>query len=216
MCYKGRMRTPRTTIAQLRAIIGLRAKELADVLGCSVPTINSIETGRLRLSETMAQRICHETGIPLRWLLAGDLSALPMGRDGKPYSAASFEAHQSRKQRADKLPPVRFAIDFANFAGRLRDILAAANKAGGYALTAYKVGRFMDGMERAGGAPASDWPAVREAMLRDIGTADAAFARLAEMSAPGGHDVAELHKALAPKPTKKGAPLLARPKSRKR
>jgi len=60
-----------------------------------------------------------------------------------------------------------------NFAGRLHDILSAANRADGYALTAYKVGRFLDGMESDGGAPASDWPAVREAMLTDIGEADA-------------------------------------------
>jgi transcriptional regulator with XRE-family HTH domain len=207
MRYKTAMTrtTKKTTIAVLRSITGLKAKCFADVLGCSEATVNSLETGRLKLSETMAQRIFHETGASLKWLLAGDVHALPMGRDGKPYSAEHFEAHHSHKLHADKLPPARLAVDFVNFAARLHDILSASNRADGYALTAYKVGRFLDGMERDGGAPASDWPAMREAMLTDIAQADAWFAELGERGT-GGQDVV----------TKKAAPTKARPRSVKR
>jgi transcriptional regulator with XRE-family HTH domain len=226
----------KTTTAVLRATINERAKsngskpgfdqaEFAALLGYSLSMIKAVESGAMPLSEALAQRIVHETGVPMKWLLAGDLSALPMGRDGRPYSAKHFDAHQSRKQRADKLPPVRFAVDFVNFAGRLHDILTAANRAGGYAMPAYKVGRFLDGMERDGGAAASDWPAVRAAMLADIAEADAWFAKLAQMSAAGGQDVVTVPVAQAKPssfvlpedaPTKKGEPVKARPKSRKR
>ena len=197
--------TKKTTVAALRLFTGLKAKHFADALGCSEATVNSLETGRLKLSDAMGQRIAVETGASLAWLLDGNVNAPALAADGSLFTIETFEVNQSKKQRSDKLPPARLAVDFVNFAGRLHDILSAANRAGGYSVPAYKVGRFLDGMESKGGAPASDWPAVRAAMLTDIAQADAWFAELGERGT-GGQDVV----------TKKAAPAKARPRSAKR
>jgi hypothetical protein len=72
------------------------------------------------------------------------------------FTVGTFETNQSKKQRSDKITPERLSVDFVNFAGRLHDILSAANRTGGYSVPAYKVGRFLDSMESKGGVPASD------------------------------------------------------------
>jgi transcriptional regulator with XRE-family HTH domain len=61
-------------VAVLRKIIGMGQKELADLVGCTVSTIQSIELGpnRLRLSPELAERISFETGACVTWLLEGD------------------------------------------------------------------------------------------------------------------------------------------------
>jgi hypothetical protein len=214
--------TKKTTVAVLRSIIGLKAKCFADVLGCSEATVNSLETGRLKLSEAMAQRIFHETGVSLPWLLNGDVSALVVTGRGEPFTAETFERAQAEKKHFDKVQPWFFATDFAEFAGRLRGILASANRAGNYFMPAYKVGKFLDALAKEYGedGESRNWLKVHPALLADIAEADRIYSTVALVSTPGGHDVAELHKAFAPKPpakpTKKGEPVKARPKSRKR
>ena len=213
----------KTTVAALRLITGLKAKPFADALGCSEATVNSLETGRLKLSETMAQRIAVETGVSLAWLLDGDVSAPVLAADGWSFTIETFEANAAKKQRSDKIPPARLSVDFVNFAGRLHDILSAANRAGGYSVPAYKVGRFLDDMESKGGAPASDWPAVRAAMLADIETAGTWFAELGARGTAGQDFVTATVAQAKPSSfkmpqdevTKKGEPVKARPRSRK-
>jgi transcriptional regulator with XRE-family HTH domain len=62
------------TLAKLRITLGLRQKEMADLLGVSLATIQSIESGRLRLSKQLAVRAEFETGVNAHWLFANDIS----------------------------------------------------------------------------------------------------------------------------------------------
>jgi len=62
-------------LARLRKELSLTQVDLAAILGRSVITIKSIETGRLRLSENLATLIAANTGGDRAWLLANDLSA---------------------------------------------------------------------------------------------------------------------------------------------
>jgi DNA-binding XRE family transcriptional regulator len=61
-------------LAVLRKNLALRQSELAQMVGCSVQTIQSIEVGRLKLSESLASRIWAATGCDKEWLLRNDLS----------------------------------------------------------------------------------------------------------------------------------------------
>ena len=198
-----RTSSKQTTVAVLRSIVGVKVQEMSEILGCSVATINSLEIGRLNLSVLMAQKIVHETGIALRWLLYGDVSAPPVTAHRKPFTRETFDITQAKKIHYDKVIPLHFATDFVNFAGRLRGILASANRAGNYFMPAYKVGKFLDALARECGddGRGHKWAAERDAMLGDIATADSYFAAVAAVSKPGGHDVAELHKAVASKRT---------------
>lgn len=86
-------------VAVLRKIIGLRQKELADLVGVNEATIQSVELGpgRLKLSERLAQRISHETAVDLGWLLNGDPTARPTCKyDGRDYSAEVFLKRQAQ------------------------------------------------------------------------------------------------------------------------
>lgn len=62
--------TPRHTLAILRRVIELTQSDLADLVGRSPRTIQAIEAGRLTLSEDLAVRTSHETGVSMHWLLA--------------------------------------------------------------------------------------------------------------------------------------------------
>jgi transcriptional regulator with XRE-family HTH domain len=64
-------------LAILRKSLGLKQSELAEMVGCSAVTIQSVEVNRLKLSKSLASRISMETGADLDWLLANDVS-VPM------------------------------------------------------------------------------------------------------------------------------------------
>jgi transcriptional regulator with XRE-family HTH domain len=86
------------TVAVLRSVIGVGQKELAALVDCSPATIQSIElnSGRLKLSESLAERISHETGVDLNWLLSNDTRKQPTAFGGKPYTKQSFEERRAK------------------------------------------------------------------------------------------------------------------------
>jgi transcriptional regulator with XRE-family HTH domain len=94
----------RHTLAVLRTFLGLTQKEMADLAECSRPTIQAIELGKLQLSEKLAKRIEHETGIGLEWLLAGDPTVPPQRIGGIPYSKSVFDSYQASKMRRHSDP----------------------------------------------------------------------------------------------------------------
>ena len=56
-------------LARLRRYLSLTQTELAKRCGCSPASIQSIEVGRLELSQKLAERISLITGAPTEWLL---------------------------------------------------------------------------------------------------------------------------------------------------
>jgi transcriptional regulator with XRE-family HTH domain len=137
--------TKQTPIAVLRFVIGVKDQEFAEILGCSVHTINSLECrDRLKLSAEMARRISHETGVAISWLLAGDVSEPPVTSEGAPFTRESFERRQSLKIYDDRPHPMFFSWEFLQLAGLLRATLDGAKKREDYHLTAYRVGKFLE------------------------------------------------------------------------
>lgn len=80
------------TLAVLRAAIGpeTRQKEMAGVLGFSIATIQSIEIGRLKLSQKIAEKIAAETNVNLKWLLDDDVSKPIIDGHGIPYTRDTY------------------------------------------------------------------------------------------------------------------------------
>jgi hypothetical protein len=127
----------RTTLAVLRSIIGVKDNEMAEILQCSCPTIHSVESGRLKLSDDLARRVSHETGISLSWLLNGDVKAPPISANHRPFTRELYESHRATKT----LPAgMEFSpVEMASFYGQLRAILVSADCRSDYQIAAYKV-----------------------------------------------------------------------------
>ena len=66
------------TIRKLRKICRLTQAELAEKVGCARLTIQGLETGRLGLTEKMAEKISTHSGVSQSWLLANDPARPPM------------------------------------------------------------------------------------------------------------------------------------------
>lgn len=88
-------------VAVLRKDLGLLQKEFAEIVGCSLATIQSVELGRLELSQKLAARISERTGVSMEWLLRGKAkrpipAAESMGYHFVEYSRNHFDLAQSR------------------------------------------------------------------------------------------------------------------------
>jgi transcriptional regulator with XRE-family HTH domain len=82
----------RHVVRWIRQQLGLRQWELSRLIGCSVETIQSIETNRMPLSERFAFRIAEETGFNPNLLLA---NTIPNSVPSKRKLKEDFEEAQS-------------------------------------------------------------------------------------------------------------------------
>jgi len=87
------MNEPTVPLAILRRTIGLKQKEMADLLECSLPTIQAIEYGKLKLSDKLHSLAVYKTGISSMWL-SNRIGGMN-DRQGKPYTRESFERRQA-------------------------------------------------------------------------------------------------------------------------
>jgi len=105
MCYVLIMRLSPLLhpLAILRTTIGLTQKEMADLVHRTPSTIQSVELGKLPLSEDLAMLIAEATGVDPGWLLEGDPAVPPrkgptamgMGSGTGVYGRAEFEFHRA-------------------------------------------------------------------------------------------------------------------------
>lgn len=145
-----------TTAAVLRAECSVKIDEWSRLLGCSENRINNLETGRSKLDDETAQRMYHETGVSLGWLLGGDPAAPPVTAKGEPFTHEHFERAQVRKIHYDRVDDSWLSWQFLQFAGRLRVILSSANRKKDFYLAAYRVGKFLDSLAADFGENASE------------------------------------------------------------
>src|SRR6266496_2144392 len=145
--------TKKTTAAVLRNLLdtdlqAMKDRDMAELLKTSVSTIHSLESGRLKLSPSLAKRMFHETGISLEWLLGDKPAAPPIGADGKPYTRATFERVQAKKIYYDQPHPVLRNLDKLGFCARLIAILESASARKDYYMARYKVHTALDSLQR--------------------------------------------------------------------
>ena len=90
-------------VAVLRTTIGLTQKQLGDFVNRAARTIQSIELGKLPLTEELALRIAEATGVDEAWLFAGNPHTPPIkgiilihaGRGKGEYTKADYEYYRA-------------------------------------------------------------------------------------------------------------------------
>jgi hypothetical protein len=147
-----RTSTKRTPVAILRALIGLKDWELAELVGCGKTSIHSLESGRMRLSASMAERFGTETGVSTDWLLAGDPELPPIDRSGEPYTKnvfAEFQASKACLDNSDKRTSMYLADLFGSVMG---EIIEAARQKSKVALVTFKISEFLMRLQKEFGS----------------------------------------------------------------
>jgi transcriptional regulator with XRE-family HTH domain len=83
----------KSCLAIVRSVAEITQKELAELVDCAPVTVQSIELGKLRLSQRLAKRIELQTGASLEWLLQNDYTVPPTcARDrGQPYTKRIYQ-----------------------------------------------------------------------------------------------------------------------------
>ena len=140
-----------TTVAVLRAVTGTTAAEFATTIGKSADTVKSVESGRLALSDSLAAAIADETGVSVRWLLAGDAAVPPVDFKGEPYTLKTFAQVREARSRgaAANERDERFALDEITLS--LNELLCTFHSArdrGELSLAALQLHRFVSGLAR--------------------------------------------------------------------
>jgi len=143
----------KTTAAVLRDIIGIKVPEWAEILNRSPHSVNALETGRLKLSEGLAMQMHYETGISIKWLLDGKPKASPIAEFGEKFTKANFEKVQARKKYFARVKETNLKIDAIEFLRRICNVLVSANRKRCYHLTAYWIGKALDGWSAQLGEP---------------------------------------------------------------
>jgi transcriptional regulator with XRE-family HTH domain len=82
----------------VRKLYGLSQQKLANLVGCSLPTIKQIETGRLRPSSELAHRIYMQTGLDPNQLRNNFMPEEPLHAMGMPLSKETFERIKKGQQ----------------------------------------------------------------------------------------------------------------------
>lgn len=119
----------KSKVAQTRLITGETAEAFADIIGKSLSTLRSLETGRLKLSEKTASDISSATGISLRWLLDDKITPpfCDNTRPQTPFTKESYTHHTAKKRRSISqidTPELKLMLNFA-----VRGILSAVHGA---------------------------------------------------------------------------------------
>src|SRR5712671_4496043 len=122
----------KSCLAIVRSVAEITQKELAEMVDCAPVTVQSIELGKLRLSQKLAKRIALQTGASLQWLSQNDYKVPPTSnRDhGQPYTKRIYQM-----TRAEISDPRTDAADLVFAKGVLDS--AAYELAAGF-VTAYR------------------------------------------------------------------------------
>jgi len=84
-------KSARSTVTKLREIIGYSQQQSADLVNRSVHTVQSIELGRLPLSDALATEISGKTGVSKKWLLDGDVDQVATCERSRIFHNISFD-----------------------------------------------------------------------------------------------------------------------------
>jgi hypothetical protein len=137
-----RASSKKTPAAVLRSIIGIKVPEMAELLQCSTATIQSIESGRLKVNDMMAFKMYDQTGVSTQWLKGKDPKG-PITDEGRPYTRTAYERAQKAKTRPNHRRKSFFKETYILFIIRLRAILAHAEQKGDVLIPVAKTGRFL-------------------------------------------------------------------------
>jgi transcriptional regulator with XRE-family HTH domain len=136
----------RTKVAVLRSVIGLSAKDFARFIGKTIHTVKSLEAGRLKLSEALAEKISQKTGVAISWLL-GDSGGPPVNDAGEPLTREHFESRAADLYaRSMALMHIRPAARWLGMV--MEELLKEAARTGRASLALYRVAEFLNEFAR--------------------------------------------------------------------
>jgi len=132
----------KSKVAQIRIITGETADDFADIIGKSLSTLRSLETGRLKLSEETALKISQETGVNVRWLMTENSNEPPVGRDRKPYTIESYHEYRVGLRNGIQEDGAEISDeDLAMLFHRLLEIYASARAQKQAGIFVFKLGK---------------------------------------------------------------------------
>lgn len=136
----------RHVLSILRGVIGLNQVSFHKLIDVSLSTVVSIEVGRLKLSESLAERISIVTGVDYWWLLENDTTRPPIDLGGKPYTKATFESVQAECEPLIELGMRRYEPDqlLPVFLQKTAALLIGATKQNREALCGYRLNKALD------------------------------------------------------------------------
>jgi transcriptional regulator with XRE-family HTH domain len=138
----------RHNLARLRLFLKLGQNETAELAGCSRDTIQSVELGRLRLSERLARKISDATGIAADWLLENNLKAPLLSVHREPFTIDDYEVARKAHDlgvTSDELIAFLLGHPYAMiFSAWMSAIFIRSN--GDVAM--WKVGKFLEQLSR--------------------------------------------------------------------
>lgn len=138
-------------LAVLRTTIGLGQKEMAELVGRSVRTIQAVELNTLPLSEDLGKTIAVKTGVSLKWLMDGNPDAPIVEHNGGPYTKEIFERVASGAGAPELTTPLDGLLSIVSvayvFSEIYRGSLAAMTKADSE-LYHYKVRRAVESVTK--------------------------------------------------------------------
>jgi len=142
----------RHPVAVLRKICEISPSELAHLVKFSLSTIQSVEMGRIPISEELAQEIGAVTGVDAVWLLRGDPTVKPTTPEGHGYTLPHYrDARAYKKIARDPMMKITGKVEgketVEKITPRLRAIFSAASTMNRLNLAKWKMEKFMEKME---------------------------------------------------------------------
>lgn len=151
----------KSTLAVLRGVMGITAKQMAIRLGCGPDSIKSIEINRADLGEERAQKLFHDTGISLSWLLANDPNVPPVTSTGERYTHERFVQYKAKKKQFfDEQDPWFRLNNAIGFCAHLYAILESANAQKKYYMAAYKASEAIEALQKEFGQDLGLYPVI--------------------------------------------------------
>lgn len=92
----------KSKVAQTRLITDETAEAFADIIGKSISTLRSLESGRLKLSEKTASDISSATGVSFSWLMSEKNTDPIVGgvEPAEPFTKETYVHHTAKKRRS--------------------------------------------------------------------------------------------------------------------
>jgi transcriptional regulator with XRE-family HTH domain len=115
-------------LRKIRIDIGLSQQKFADLIGCSTPTVQALENGRMPISTALEQRIFVGTGADMKELIKGR-KGKALDQNGQPYSNEFYQSWKERQENYDSktaLKDFESLLAAASQQGKLREVLVHA------------------------------------------------------------------------------------------
>ncbi len=123
------------------------------LVGCSIHTLQSVESGRLKLSKTLATLIYIFTGVGVDWLLKNDLKSAPVAATSfktysgetvfDPYSLETFREAKKLHQTGEWIS-LHIAEYMFSFYGQMSAILNSAAARGHAGAAILQTAKWLD------------------------------------------------------------------------